>query len=67
MDGFGGTTTFVIFLVLVAISWAFMFRFAPETKSVPFGGVRLYRAGLVAGKTALLHRVHPALRADDLR
>lgn len=42
MDGLGGATTFAIFLVLAAISWAFVFRFAPETKGVPLEQIRLY-------------------------
>lgn len=42
MDGFGGASTFVIFLVLTGIAWLFVFRFAPETKGRSLESVRRY-------------------------
>ncbi|QUH04726.1 sugar porter family MFS transporter [Saccharopolyspora erythraea] len=42
MDGLGGATTFVIFLVLAAISFAFVLRFAPETKGRTLESIRTY-------------------------
>ena len=42
MDGLGGATTFVIFLVLAAISFGFVLRFAPETKGRTLESIRTY-------------------------
>ncbi|GAA2789560.1 sugar porter family MFS transporter [Saccharopolyspora taberi] len=42
MDGLGGATTFVIFLVLAAVSFAFVLRFAPETKGRTLESIRTY-------------------------
>lgn len=42
LDGLGGVTTFVLFLALAALSWMFVFRFAPETKGRPLESIRTY-------------------------
>ncbi|SDY57243.1 MFS transporter, sugar porter (SP) family [Saccharopolyspora shandongensis] len=42
MDGLGGATTFAIFVLLAAIAWAFVFRFAPETKGRSLESIRAY-------------------------
>ncbi|MGW1681298.1 sugar porter family MFS transporter [Saccharopolyspora sp. NPDC002376] len=42
MDGLGGASTFGIFLALAAISWAFVYRFAPETKGRSLESIRTY-------------------------
>ncbi|GAA4849518.1 sugar porter family MFS transporter [Saccharopolyspora rosea] len=42
LDGLGGVTTFALFLVLAAVSWVFVHRYAPETSGRPLESIRTY-------------------------
>lgn len=42
IDRIGGAATFAIFALLSALAWAFVFRYAPETRGRPLDDIREY-------------------------
>ncbi|MGI8696782.1 MAG: sugar porter family MFS transporter [Mycobacteriales bacterium] len=42
LDSLGGVKTFALFLILAALAWLFVYRFAPETKGRPLEAIHEY-------------------------